>query len=58
MKTIIENKVYDTETSTMLMHYRLPDYPGKRKGQTYDFYLYLYENVAEDCGFLYVRKDN
>ena len=58
MKVIIENKVYDTETSTMLMHYSVPNNPGKRKGQTYYLYHYLYENVAEDCGFLYVRKDN
>ena len=58
MKVIIDNKVYDTETSTMLMHDYLPNNPGIRKGQEYDLRLYLYENVIEDCGFLYVRKDN
>ena len=53
MRQVIDGKVYDSETSTMLMWTKKLDCI-EPDGNTSDMHIYLYENVQEDCGFIYV----
>ena len=53
MRQVIDGKVYDSDASTMLMWEKKlaciePD------GNTSETRFYLYENVQEDVGFVYV----